>query len=579
MAQVPYSPVPEASPSNQGTPRLSLDTPVAAFGGAVAQALEGLGGKVAHVGDELFTRALAMQELKNHTEAAEADAQYQIEVGKLHADFSSKKGLDAGPEALDKYTQDLSELRNKIRAGLSNDHTRRYYDSNSLSTMGRTIFNGAGHSGAELKRAAHEAAGAKIKLSQDSVELNPHDEVLYRRTQNDVAHDTRLQVELDSGAKVDPDVLKWRIKKAQSETLFKRLNGLAKNEPYKAKEWFEKYKGQLTGDDRDKAFNQIEARINTVGAIQIEQQVNAEMRQPHSEDWKDKTLPEKIEEAAKIAEKLDPGNKMLVRNAQAQVLHQHNQFRQVKKDAVIESQQDVDEVINTGKYKTIEELKNDPKAQAGLDWLERNAPSIYQRIPAKINGYLAARNKVTNQETLNTFVGMAESDDPAVIERFLDINPYDEQLSQEGINKISRLQREKRKDMEADPQLRRALQILKPTLDSIPIDLKTDFRFRGSLQATLQAYRDTHAGKKPTDKEIQEMGTRLSQEQPDPNKWNFGVFNRTSPLYEHDLSEVSREAIRKSITDAGAPPPTDEQIRQEMIRRQLLKHYKSQKRE
>ena len=69
MAQVPYSPVPDVAPSDTATPRVSVATPEAAFGGATAKAIENLGTTVQGAGNELFGRAVALQQLNNETEA------------------------------------------------------------------------------------------------------------------------------------------------------------------------------------------------------------------------------------------------------------------------------------------------------------------------------------------------------------------------------------------------------------------------------------------------------------------------------------------------------------------------------
>src|SRR6266850_2070753 len=54
-----------------------------ASGFDVAQAVQGLGKTVAGAGDEIFNRAIALQNLNNETEASEADAKYMIEAGRI----------------------------------------------------------------------------------------------------------------------------------------------------------------------------------------------------------------------------------------------------------------------------------------------------------------------------------------------------------------------------------------------------------------------------------------------------------------------------------------------------------------
>src|SRR5882757_1406898 len=141
MPQVPYSPIPQPG-QMVGTPKVSVNTPEAAFGGAVGQALRGAGQQLEHSGDEIFRRAVALQDLRNETDAKEADAQYMMKVGELHANFSALQGR-AAADAYPEYMQNIQKLRQDMRGDLPNDAARKMFDSPSLSTMGRTIFNGA----------------------------------------------------------------------------------------------------------------------------------------------------------------------------------------------------------------------------------------------------------------------------------------------------------------------------------------------------------------------------------------------------------------------------------------------------
>src|SRR6266436_4354778 len=173
---------PTAQPSALA-PEVNLPVPVDAFGGAIGHALEGLGGQVEQASDRIWQRAMEMQGLKNETEAKEADAQYMMKSGIMHADFVNKEGLNAGPEALQKHIQELQDLRVSIRGGLSNPAAQRMYDGSSLGFMGRNIFNAAGHSGQQMKVAANGASDARIALAKTSIGDNPDDDINVARMQ------------------------------------------------------------------------------------------------------------------------------------------------------------------------------------------------------------------------------------------------------------------------------------------------------------------------------------------------------------------------------------------------------------
>src|ERR1039457_1139119 len=101
MPTVPYNPVPSVSPGGDPTPRYSADVRPDAFGANVAVATQGLGKTMEGAGNEIFARGIAMQDLYNHSEAQQADADYMLKAGKLQKDFltlSGKAAVDAYPQ-------------------------------------------------------------------------------------------------------------------------------------------------------------------------------------------------------------------------------------------------------------------------------------------------------------------------------------------------------------------------------------------------------------------------------------------------------------------------------------------------
>src|SRR5262245_34566429 len=129
MPAVPYSPFATERPDTRGVGQINLPAVGAAFGTEQAQAIKGLGQTLGHAGDELFQRATALQQLQNETEAREGDTQFALQSSQMRADFHSKLGTNAGPQALQEYTEKLKNLREGIRANLKTDMARKMYDS------------------------------------------------------------------------------------------------------------------------------------------------------------------------------------------------------------------------------------------------------------------------------------------------------------------------------------------------------------------------------------------------------------------------------------------------------------------
>ena len=166
MAQIPYTPYSTEQPQGGGE-RVQVNAPPAAFGVNVAQAVEGLGGQIEKSGDELFTRAMALQDLRNETDAREAQTQYVEKSSELHAQYGALEGK-AAADGLQGYIKAQGDLRQQFRDGLKTQFAQRYYDRDTLPFMQRNIFSAAGHAADENKRSVIGTAEANMDLSARS---------------------------------------------------------------------------------------------------------------------------------------------------------------------------------------------------------------------------------------------------------------------------------------------------------------------------------------------------------------------------------------------------------------------------
>lgn len=271
MPQVPFSGAPTVTPSLSPTPRYTADTPPAAFGVNVANAIQTLGKTADGVGNEIFARGVAMQDLYNHSEAQDADAAYMQKAGELHADFSAKEGKDA-VDAYPKYIQDLQQARSDIRDGLSNGMAQKLFDSQSLSTMGRTIFNGAGHAAVENKRYAIGASQARVNAMSDQALSQPSDDHFQDMVQ-DTEDEIRAQGQLKGLA---PEAVDEAVAQQTSKLWGQRISGLARTQPLAAQKMLDAAvkEGDVRGEDIAKLTNLVQSANHTVGARMISHQVN-----------------------------------------------------------------------------------------------------------------------------------------------------------------------------------------------------------------------------------------------------------------------------------------------------------------
>lgn len=274
MAQVPYSPIPDVV---QQSPALRVDTPLAAFGGDTARALSTFGQTSDQVGNEIFSRAIAMQDLHNQAESDQGVTSYMEQVAQKHAEFTAKNGENAGPAALAQYGQDISELRQNIRGNLTNPMAQRYYDRETLSTMGRVFFNAAQHSGQQMQAYSLGALASKNEATTNMVMTSPNDP---RTLQAGLDSDVEAQRELGKIKGLDEPTIANNIKLAQSKTVLKQIAALsASDSPEAAKAVFDKARasGQLVGEDITSGTNMLDKQLYSTGAKNISDGVRATM--------------------------------------------------------------------------------------------------------------------------------------------------------------------------------------------------------------------------------------------------------------------------------------------------------------
>lgn len=272
MAAVPYSPVPSVGMAPASTPRFHAEVSSATFGGNVSSAIESLGGQLKHSGDELFQRGMAMQTLYNQSEAQEADARYTESAGKLHAEYNTLQGkaaVDAYPE----YIKNLKQTRESVRDGLSNESSQKLFESASNGTMGRSIFNGAGHAAGENKKYAMGASTARIGAIGNQTLSFPEDERSFKQGMITTETEVRAQAQLMG---LSPEATEEAVSLQKSKLHGERIKGLAKQKPIEAGKMLEDgiKSGEIRGEEIGKLTAIVQQQRNTVGARMISRQVS-----------------------------------------------------------------------------------------------------------------------------------------------------------------------------------------------------------------------------------------------------------------------------------------------------------------
>lgn len=559
MPQVPYAPVPSVAPTEAATPAPGVPAPPEAFGLGIAQGLEKVGASLGQAGNELFGRAVALQQLNNETEAREADAQYMIQAGDLHAKYNALQGKDR-VDAFPKYSQDLQDLRIKIRGGLSNPMAQKMYDASSLSTMGRSIFNGAGSAATANKEWQAGVVQGQFNLNAKTAEDNPNDEGLFQQKLSQVDSDAATLAGI-KGFGVDDAYTKDLASKMKSHLASQRVIGMARNQPYQASQLLAEYKakGLLYGDDVDRVTGKVQALTHTVGMATLADQVLGKYRQPDGTFTK--SFTDMQQEAKDQATKLYPDDPAIGPAAAAAIDRNYNQLGFASRV----DNQDVAKQIASYIVKGVTDTSMLP-----ADLVNRMSPKQLKDFPAQANAYNHSIEVQTNQDQYHKLLGLYNNDNGKFMETNILQVPG---LSKSNINFFLGLQR--KTEANGDPRVAAAMKKLVGAVPQSLADLgvigagKTEDdknKFTGALHDAIQSWQETY-GKAPSEEElVKKIFPSLIMQTVDPDKW----FGRTSEVFRAGVPEDAVNAIKADHPNQAL---TDEQIRNEYLRTQFNAFY------
>jgi hypothetical protein len=273
MPQVPYSGTPTVAPQLDPTPRYTAEVTPDMFGANIGRAISQLGSTTEKVGDEVFARGIAMQDLANHSEAQQADADFMEKSGTIHAKLSSMQGKDAVDYFNNGYKDELTKAREDAGANLSNPMSRKLYDQASLSTFGRNMFNAAGHAGQQNKVYAVKSSESKVNAINNQVLGMPYDDEGFKDNLAKSEQEIRSQAALQGG---DQAMADEAVAQNKSYLYSTKVRGMLKDKPLEAGEFAKQAikDGNIRGEDIGKITNMVQQARNTVGSRVISNQVS-----------------------------------------------------------------------------------------------------------------------------------------------------------------------------------------------------------------------------------------------------------------------------------------------------------------
>lgn len=557
-SQEPYSPVPNVRPDLQPVRPVWVNTPEAAFGGATAQALGTLGKSLDNVGNELATRALAMQQLHNETAARNAM------VGNAQeADLALAKFRNSPNQDLPAFQQQIEDIRQKWRKTLNNPMAQERFDGDSSGLQIQTLRYATFAASDGLREKANGALQSQIDQAKYGVGT-PGGGV----AQHNVDTISNGITQYGTANRWSPEKINWETQKAHAELGINTIkNATEADDAQKAYDDYSKM-GYFPGEFDGMAKEQLYIKQTARGAPKLAtDMVDAGTKAGQQSDQ----IIKNVQDEAK-AKWPDNANAQDAAVARARTLLNTNE--QALKDASKTDEVTISHAFlptPDGRVPDVTTVMNDPKFKDVQDAVERQV----QRNPGYMTQLEEMREKAAKADWANTpqrtrdfnkFHGEA-IDTPA---EFVVKNVWDFDLNWQQRQEFIGWQKAIReggghmvKDEETSALFNSAA--VQSVIDTIPNIHAAEnksmlYNVQGEFAAEVNRLRA--AGKTPTLKEAAEIATTLATGQAARGGWFWlGTTKLPMEMGVDDIPKDIRAGIVKDYQDANkGRQPNDDQI-------------------
>lgn len=267
-------PTREVAVQNIGTAPISSNNVRAsadAFGAGVGRAVEGVGGQLSQSANQMANIALEQQDKKNVTQAVDSYRAFSDDWRKQDALFKSKQGLDADG-ITEEATKIFGELSSKYEQNLGNGARERF---KALADGSReSALNGMSrHEATQAEAAYKNQMGALAQTAVSEIIANPMDAENVAR--NRVILDTAVRAQ-NKGQ--DKDVIDIALKTNHTIMHNSIIDQLMLTSPDAAKEYYDKNKDEIFGEQRIKIEQKIQiAADNTTAQAYADEAVNSDL--------------------------------------------------------------------------------------------------------------------------------------------------------------------------------------------------------------------------------------------------------------------------------------------------------------
>jgi len=330
---VKYDPVPTVKPEEArrtaAIPSLHVDFPHVQISGATGQALENVGrlgfqtlgssmntvgaaisslGKAFdHAGDEMFNRAMALQDLENEKVVNQSTISYELDKEAKQTDFLSQAGDAASPAALRTHLDSLEKLRQDYKSKLTNPMQQKAFDAQTTHSFVQAARESGRHSATETKNSFVAAAEARVNMLISSGSKSDSEED-YKKSLDAIEQTVRDSISPAKGWAPGSPQEQYYIQTKTSKMLADKITLLSEKRPSEALQMLEANKDKLLPEHYVPVYNRVKGERDNAGSRNIADKVYDDLSEGGKKAATEISREEVIKQARDKAERERPGD-------------------------------------------------------------------------------------------------------------------------------------------------------------------------------------------------------------------------------------------------------------------------------
>lgn len=214
------------------------------FGAGIGRAQQQLGSTIQQTGDVFAKHAMALQDRANQAQANDMFVAWDKDASEAGAWYRSQSGIKA-VEAYPQYIKRLEDSRDKFLRSIENVEVRRMFDQDTKRRMGFMISDGGYYAGNQNKQYNIAQSKARQEMGIQHA-ANSAGDAEFRNSLADVKIGAANEAE-ELG--LPPDQRELHTGNAVSRAYASRIASIALTDPFRAKDFYEKNKDQVTNPE------------------------------------------------------------------------------------------------------------------------------------------------------------------------------------------------------------------------------------------------------------------------------------------------------------------------------------------